>query len=533
MNENKVVCRHKDCQSSFKTAEEASAHYDEHHVCPICARDYTSFKREKFSCMNKECQGNFCKECAQQICKTAEGSPRCPHCSDVLDLEFLRSCYFGTDFFNKFVFPKSMEAFLKEQKSLLVSTQKYAKWEDDMEHWRKVTRKDYYAKIDALKKAIVMLNKELYSKYPIYDPDSEIVKFNFRCPSEGCHGMVGHDGVCGFCSKEFCLECREEKGPDHVCDPSILENFKFLRDQSKPCPHCGIFTMKSEGCNQMWCRNCNNFWNFSTGRVEEIYHPGQIHNPDYFAYMRETNAPIPRAEERMSDMIPERRGELTSFALRNPVFNTSFYPFVYKIQRHLEDVDSTVRWMRTDLNRKYRQIRSNFIRGIIDEKTFEKKIIYTKKIQVKQTKIADIYLEYVRQKKLIIRNILDVVEFFSPMRSRKFRFETNRPDMFKKKLSSPRTYECFIFDEPKGLPSTKLFFSDITQQLAQSDRLTDLFDAEIKEVIKTLGFSSSRDCGPSSIGGSKSLEECYEYYHNKKEYNLHPDVIIHYALVKN
>jgi hypothetical protein len=533
MNEIRFICKNKICECSFGTAEEASEHYDTHHVCSICALDFTSHKREKLSCTDKECNGNFCKECLKTIIKTTEGLLRCPHCSDIFDIEFLRSCNFGLDFFNKFVFPKTTQAFLKEQKSLLVSTQKYAKWQDDLDHWKRVTRKDYNSKIQSLKEAIRDLNKDLYSKYPRYDPASETVKFNFRCPSEDCHGMIGHGGICGFCSKEFCLECREEKGPGHVCDPSILENIKFLKDQSKPCPHCGIFTMKSEGCNQMWCRNCNNFWNFQTGKIEEIYAPGQIHNPDYFAYMRQVNAPIPRAGERMSDMIPERRGEMLDFAITHPVYHTSFYPLVYRIHRHVEDVNSTVRWMRTDMDEKYREIRSTFIRGIIDEKTFEKKLIHTKKLEMKKNKVSELQVEYIRQKKLIIRNIMDIVGFYAPLKSKKFRFETDKPDIFKTKLSAPRAYECFIFDEPKGLPSTKLFFSDITQQLEQSDRLTDLFDKEIKKVLKSLGFSGLRNYGPSSIAGSKSLVNCYDYQYNKREYRLCPDLILHFALIQN
>ena len=235
MSENIFVCKKKGCNHTSSTQELSEEHYEKEHICCICAKDYTSSQRVRLVCPNKECRETFCKECLKKsICTKRESSDdiiKCFTCSQVFDIDYLGKIGYGSDFFNKVIFPKAMESFVKEQKSLLGSTQKYAKWQEDMENWKKVIRPSYQKEINRLKVLISNLQKELYSKFPYYNPGSEEKQFNFRCPNEGCHGFVDSYGNCGFCQKEFCLECREEKEDSHECDQDILREHRFSKER--------------------------------------------------------------------------------------------------------------------------------------------------------------------------------------------------------------------------------------------------------------------------------------------------------------
>jgi len=74
----------------------------------------------------------------------------------------------------------------------------------------------------------------------------------------------------------------------HVCQPDDLANMEYLRANSKTCPKCGIWTSRTEGCNQMWCINCHAAWDWSTGKVVA----GVIHNPHYFEWRQRTQSGV-------------------------------------------------------------------------------------------------------------------------------------------------------------------------------------------------------------------------------------------------
>lgn len=477
---SKFVCKKKGCHCAFDTESQAEDHYEKEHICFICQEDFTEKERKKLSCPNKECSHTFCKRCLKKNIMTdredSDGSIRCLGCSQVLDIDYLCSCNFGSEFFNKIVFPKAMKNTLKEQEIQLQGTQKYAKWQNDTDHWRKVIRPEFMSEIKSLKAKIDTLQTELYSCMPIYDPRDEEKGFMFRCPSESCNGFVDNSGICGMCQKIYCTECREEKCESHVCKPEVLENLEFLKRQSKPCPHCGIFTMKSEGCSQMWCRNCHQFWDFLSGQIIEIYSRHQIHNPDFFAWERSRNVVIPRREERMSDQVPTSESQISLILKTNPVYFSNFNDVTY-ILRNISLVEWELRYLARNESHIYREIRSKYIRGLIDEKTFQKKIFTQKKKEIKNRRISAMYEEYNRQKKLIVRNILDLVEEYTQYRIKKVDLRTQPPS------------SSYVFCQPK---LTEIFFTSIIDQVCNSDRLTRLYDDEIRKIMKETGYPTPR-----------------------------------------
>jgi len=116
------------------------------------------------------------------------------------------------------------------------------------------------------------------------DDDGGGKKFTRKCPNEAveCPGFLSEDYHCSLCDTFFCEKCNARIGQNHECDPADVETVKLIKRDSKPCPKCGIFITKIEGCSQMWCTKCHCCWNFRTGAIQR----GRIHNPHYVEFRR-------------------------------------------------------------------------------------------------------------------------------------------------------------------------------------------------------------------------------------------------------
>jgi hypothetical protein len=113
------------------------------------------------------------------------------------------------------------------------------------------------------------------------------------CPAEGCKGFLSTAWKCGVCEAKVCSKCHEVKtgGDDeHMCDPNSVASAELISRDSRPCPKCASMIFKIEGCDQMYCTQCQTAFSWRTGRVES----GVIHNPHYYDYMRRTQGAIPR-----------------------------------------------------------------------------------------------------------------------------------------------------------------------------------------------------------------------------------------------
>lgn len=114
--------------------------------------------------------------------------------------------------------------------------------------------------------------------------------FLMKCVKATCEGFLSEEYTCGLCDLQVCSECHVAKGPDHACDPATVATIRQIRKEAHPCPVCAALISKIDGCDQMWCTQCNTAFSWTTGRVET----GVVHNPHYFQYMREMGRAVPR-----------------------------------------------------------------------------------------------------------------------------------------------------------------------------------------------------------------------------------------------
>jgi hypothetical protein len=144
--------------------------------------------------------------------------------------------------------------------------------------------------LQSLNRRIVRLQSEVellkVQRNAFYASESKEVKsvnVTVKCRMSGCRGYTTN-GVCGLCKKRLCSKCMQELVDGHCCTAEDVANTTYLRENSKACPECGMWTSKTEGCDQMFCVNCHTAWNWVT--LAKIQ--GVIHNPHYFEWQKRT-----------------------------------------------------------------------------------------------------------------------------------------------------------------------------------------------------------------------------------------------------
>ena len=159
---------------------------------------------------------------------------------------------------------------------------------------------------------------------PLQNVNSSFVQ---RCCVEGCRGWLSTAWKCGVCNTYSCPDCHRPKrsrdDEEHVCDPEEVKTVKMLKTDSKKCPACSTWIIKTEGCNQMFCTapGCNTAFDWKTLRIIN----SGIHNPHYFEALRRGGiqgrnladipcggVPTPRELQEVMRSLPDDNG----FALK-------------------------------------------------------------------------------------------------------------------------------------------------------------------------------------------------------------------------
>jgi hypothetical protein len=125
--------------------------------------------------------------------------------------------------------------------------------------------------------------------------EEERKKFIRRCCRDGCQGFLSTAWKCGLCEWYSCSQCFAVRGEKHdtphECKKEDLETAELIKKDTKPCPKCGEFISKSQGCDQMWCIVCKTPFSWTSGK---IISGGVIHNPHYYEWLNRTGGAMPR-----------------------------------------------------------------------------------------------------------------------------------------------------------------------------------------------------------------------------------------------
>ena len=210
------------------------------------------------------------------------------------------------------------------------------------------------------------------------------------CPVENCRGFVSRaKQQCGVCEQKVCRKCLvPTTNTDHECQESDIQTAELILKTSKPCPKCAARIHKIEGCDQMWCTQCNTPFSWRTG---EAIVGGVIHNPHYYEWLRTHRAETPRTANELNNCegLPEaahvnrhiefvfhKNGEFTRF-VRTVHRKCIHYQHVERrvdrnVHDHVRDfrrnLDLRIKWLQNEisdkvfesgLHRRYKQVLVN------------------------------------------------------------------------------------------------------------------------------------------------------------------------------
>lgn len=219
-------------------------------------------------------------------------------------------------------------------------------------------------------------------------------EFIRACPADGCRGFLSTVWKCGMCEVKVCAQCHEIKNEDeeHTCKPENVETAKLLAKDTRGCPKCASMIFKIDGCDQMYCTQCQTAFSWRTGLVET----GRIHNPHYYDYLRRVNnGAIPREP---GDIVHNACGEMpTAEMIREVVrFLGKNYDFLLTIvQQHWHaHYTLTHRYQVTAADGNNEELRIQYMIGEIDEAKFKKELQKKEKARQKKQEIYDILNTY-------------------------------------------------------------------------------------------------------------------------------------------
>ena len=384
--------------------------------CEICGEMYTNNRRKKIKCnfCSKEC----CLDCFKKyLLKSDNINPKCMFCSENISYIFIREiCSYN--FCNKELQEKRSETETKRQLSLLPNTQNLANLELEIRKYY-LERKIYDDRINELKREIEIIKRQRDSiPWPTLESVNRRngkITFIQKCPLENCKGFLDNKWKCGICETHICSKCLTPKlsrnDTEHVCDQTLVESITFIKKDSKPCPKCGTYIFKIEGCDQMWCPGCKTAFSWRTGQIET----GTLHNPHYFEYMRNlNNGNLPRqpGDARPCEIVPCYNTIWMSLSRWNRQNN-----FVRDISR---EINNFVRFrnhfgryditrVNTNYQNKYTRLRVRYLLNDINLESLKKEIKKIIKKEEKDSQVLELYNLYYLVTGEILKNVNEML----------------------------------------------------------------------------------------------------------------------------
>ena len=299
--------------------------------CLVCLEKYTKSIRKAVVC--PYCRNQCCADCSKNYLTSSIHEAHCMFCKVGWNEEFLRDT-FSNNWLTKVYSTIEASNLWEREKSLMPNTQLRIEREQFVKefnaHHRIALRQRARTMIRELQNLDVVESTvngsdpimNLYQSYkrwtnPQFDKSLPLIPdfseehmnklflgvsedqqkrtkaaFVKPCPAPDCRGFLSTQWKCGICSTKVCPHCHVitrlgEKDKEnatnllvHECSKEDLATAELIAKDSKNCPKCGVIIQKSEGCNQMWCTNCNTAFNWKTLEIIN----GNIHNPHYFEW---------------------------------------------------------------------------------------------------------------------------------------------------------------------------------------------------------------------------------------------------------
>lgn len=209
------------------------------------------------------------------------------------------------------------------------------------------------------------------------------------CPGENCRGFVMRtEHKCGVCKVTVCGKCLSISNESHECNTDDIQTAKLVLSSSKPCPKCAVRIHKIEGCDQMWCTQCNTPFSWRTGQAIV---GSTIHNPHYYEWIqRHRTHPLDYDHcEGLPDIMHVSQHVQVVFRNNNP-----FWKRVCEVHRqcvHYRHVDRPQEETDFQLFFKNIDIRMRWLENDITDKKFESSLHRRYKQKLVQQRVTQVY----------------------------------------------------------------------------------------------------------------------------------------------
>lgn len=273
--------------------------------CFICCQDNPKNVVSCNICQNKKDGIKLitCLQCVKKYLLEESNDANCMLCKNVWSISFLYSI-FPKSFINNEYRKHLAKIYLEREKALIPSTIPLANHVKDRKARLERTRKEVeektllvkhlMAELESAEEELSKTKRELgkIMAEPYLPSNSETIIKNapiylLPCPSANCRGLVEKKTkCCPICETRVCKSCLEiiTKNNDHTCDKEKLVSASEIKNNTKPCPKCATRIYKYEGCDLMWCTQCQTPFSWEKGT---IVNTTKIHNPHYFDWLHQ------------------------------------------------------------------------------------------------------------------------------------------------------------------------------------------------------------------------------------------------------
>jgi hypothetical protein len=278
--------------------------------CSVCYDKYTTVTRKQICC--PKCNYGACKSCIQTYMKNIINDPHCMNCNTGWNTSFLlqnvSKTFINNDYaeHRKQILWRREEAYLPEAQLVAERTIRAKRMITTDINPLIAEQQKLQKQIDEIEAKKVTIYRAIGQLQSGREPGAtaaaggavttEKKAFVRKCTHTGCNGFLSTAWKCGICENYTCPDCLIIKGQErdkpHTCKEEDLATAKLIAKDTKMCPKCGEGIFRTEGCSQMFCTSCKTPFDWNTGKVIS---GGYIHNPHYFAYMRENGQAPGRA----------------------------------------------------------------------------------------------------------------------------------------------------------------------------------------------------------------------------------------------
>jgi len=335
--------------------------------CIVCCETFNKRNHFKVVCPRPECTFEVCRTCVKTYIEQGLSNPHCMSCRYEYEDEFIIASVTHA-YYKKEYKEKTASVLLELEKSLIPSTLEEAKRIIQLGIKQKELT-TLYAQLNQI--SIDIVQKKIDIQHLKNNTTKSNKKFIMRCQQTECAGYLSSGYKCELCDKHTCAHCIEPltSKTEHVCNEDAVATALLIKNETKPCPKCSQRISKIEGCDQMWCTECNTPFSWKSGLIVN----GTVHNPHYFEWLQKQGDTPRTIGDIPCGGIPAFTNVLTCIHVyHNEAYTTAYSKLNKLIQftTHLY-AEEMPRAMNPD---EHKHLRIRFILNQIDEDQWKKQL---------------------------------------------------------------------------------------------------------------------------------------------------------------